>query len=124
MNQQQADHQIETKASSDAHHVQQQQEPHSSDYAPYPKIDPNDVAPPPQNWSNVSTATGPAPINESAATTMPAESNPYVSPAPIQPSSSKSMIQFFIILFIFNNKYRKSEIFAFKLSVFWDTIIR
>ncbi|KAL9450040.1 hypothetical protein AB3S75_011890 [Citrus x aurantiifolia] len=93
MNQQQADHQIETKASSETHHMQQQQEPHSSDYAPYPKIDPNDVAPPPQNWSNVSTATGPAPINESAATTMPAESNPYVSPSPIEPSSSKNKLE-------------------------------
>ncbi|CAN6820365.1 unnamed protein product [Brassica oleracea] len=32
--------------------------PHSSDYAPYPKLDPNDVAPPPP------------PIFDDAATTM------------------------------------------------------
>lgn len=56
---------------------------HSSDYAPYPKLDPNDVAPPPENW-------GPAPINQSAATTMPSESNPYVSPTPVPNSSAKS----------------------------------
>ncbi|KAL1218733.1 GEM-like protein 1 [Cardamine amara subsp. amara] len=40
---------------------------HSSDYAPYPKLDPTDVTPPPQPLS---------------ATTMPPESNPYVSPSP------------------------------------------
>jgi len=45
---------------------------HSSDYAPYPKLDPTDVTPPP-----------PQPIpTGAAATTMPAESNPYVSPSP------------------------------------------
>ncbi|XP_050215020.1 GEM-like protein 1 [Mercurialis annua] len=51
----------------------------TSDYAPYPKLDPNDVRPPPENWANPSVAT-----------TMPAESNPYVSPAPLAPSSSKN----------------------------------
>ena len=67
----------------------------SSDYAPYPKLDPKDVTPPPENWANVSMGSqsqlnpGPAPISSSAATTMPAESNPYVSPAPVQSSSVK-----------------------------------
>lgn len=90
MSQQQAD-QIQTKAPSES----EKQQPHSSDYAPYPKLDPNDVTPPPQNWTNL--ATGPAPINESAATTMPPESNPYVSPSPVQPSSSKSKSQSFVM---------------------------
>ncbi|XP_044511925.1 GEM-like protein 1 [Mangifera indica] len=64
------------------------QQLHSSDYAPYPTLDPNDVAPPPQNWTNVSA--GPAPINGSAATTMPPESNPYVSASPVPQSSTKN----------------------------------
>lgn len=56
-----------------------------SDYAPYPKIDPNDVAPPPsQSVPTESRATD-------AATTMPTESNPYVSPAPVPaPTPAKS----------------------------------
>ncbi|KAE8669473.1 GEM-like protein 1 [Hibiscus syriacus] len=65
----------------------------SSDYAPYPKLDPTDVAPPPENWSIGSQSDPnphPAPISTSAATTMPAESNPYVSPAPVQSSSVKT----------------------------------
>ncbi|CAN0838836.1 GEM-like protein 1 [Linum grandiflorum] len=65
--------------------------PNTSDYAPYPKLDPKDVAPPSENWANVSmsgsvpppsAAPGPAPIPGDHATTMPPESNPYVSPAP------------------------------------------
>ncbi|KAK8485680.1 hypothetical protein V6N13_109976 [Hibiscus sabdariffa] len=72
----------------------------SSEYAPYPKLDPKDVAPPPENWTDVSMGSqsqsnsnhGTAPVSDSAATTMPAESNPYVSPAPVQSSSSKSKI--------------------------------
>lgn len=70
--------------------------PLSSDYAPYPKLDPKDVAPPPENWTNVSMGyqsqpnQGLATISGSAATTMPAESNPYVSPAPVRSSSVKS----------------------------------
>lgn len=60
-----------------------------SDYAPYPKIDPNDVAPPPpppsQSVATESRATD-------AATTMPTESNPYVSPAPVPaPTPAKSL---------------------------------
>ncbi|KAK4368708.1 hypothetical protein RND71_012500 [Anisodus tanguticus] len=54
---------------------------HSSDYAPYPKLDPNDVTP-------VSVSGGPAPISSSDATTMPTESNPYVTPDPAQPPAS------------------------------------
>ncbi|KAF8088523.1 hypothetical protein N665_0538s0023 [Sinapis alba] len=46
--------------------------PHSSDYAFYPKFDPNDVTPRP-----------PAPISGAAITTMPPEFNPYVSPSPV-----------------------------------------
>ncbi|XVF39605.1 hypothetical protein PTKIN_Ptkin01aG0047100 [Pterospermum kingtungense] len=69
----------------------------SSDYAPYPKLDPNDVSPPPENWANLSQSSqsnpGPAPISSTATTTMPAESNPYVSPAPVQSSSVKNKME-------------------------------
>ncbi|XVE55575.1 hypothetical protein DITRI_Ditri03aG0170200 [Diplodiscus trichospermus] len=71
----------------------------SSDYAPYPKLDPKDVTPPPQNWTKASMGyqsqanPGAAPISSSAATAMPAESNPYVSPAPVQSSSAKSKME-------------------------------
>ena len=86
--------------------------PLSTDYAPYPKLDPNDVDPPPppqvDTWSNVPMQSQPksqpsiptenpvhsearAPIADDAATTMPTESNPYISPAPAPaPSSVKS----------------------------------
>jgi hypothetical protein len=83
---------------------------HTSDYAPYPKLDPKDVAPSPENWANLSTGSttqskppGPSPIAGTAATTMPAESNPYVSPGPVAPSSSKSnLLQLlFNLLFCF-----------------------
>ncbi|KDP41451.1 hypothetical protein JCGZ_15858 [Jatropha curcas] len=94
--QQQLDHTKESKEPED-----NQKNPHPSDYAPYPKLDPNDVAPPAENWANVSRATdhppqpaeGPAPISGAAATTMPAESNPYVSPAPVASSSSKNTME-------------------------------
>ncbi|PPD90177.1 hypothetical protein GOBAR_DD12884 [Gossypium barbadense] len=72
--------------------------PLSSDYAPYPKLDPKDVAPPPENWTNVSMGSqsqpnqGPATFSGSAATTMPAESNPYVSPAPVRSSSGTKVL--------------------------------
>ncbi|GAV66804.1 GRAM domain-containing protein [Cephalotus follicularis] len=89
-----------TKSSSD---TDQQQNPHSTDYAPYPKLDPNDVTPPPENWTSVSMGPqtqpnqpadhrGPAPIPAATATTMPTESNPYISPAPLPPSSTKNTI--------------------------------
>ncbi|PSS19587.1 GEM-like protein [Actinidia chinensis var. chinensis] len=48
---------------------------HSSDYAPYPKLDQNDVAP--------------VPIAGNSTTAMPSESNPYVSPSPVPESSLK-----------------------------------
>ncbi|KAM1729406.1 hypothetical protein ACFX12_019803 [Malus domestica] len=95
---------------------------HSQDYAPYPKLDLNDVAPPPhsETWTSVSIPSEPpksegppvqppvpppvsppvsdpvvqaearGPIPGDAATSMPAESNPYVAtPAPPPPSSVK-----------------------------------
>lgn len=96
---------------------------HSTDYAPYPKIDPNDVAPAPtaalgENWTSVPVGSqqqtpppppaaagqpmytagarssdappqGSNPIPGGGATTMPNESNPYVSPAPVPVSSAK-----------------------------------
>ncbi|KAJ8771594.1 hypothetical protein K2173_026771 [Erythroxylum novogranatense] len=80
---------------------EQETEPHTSDYAPYPKLDPNDVAPPPQNWSSIFVGTQQpppathqpaAPITENVATTMPQESNPYVSAAPVGSSSSKNKV--------------------------------
>ncbi|XP_019153390.1 PREDICTED: GEM-like protein 1 [Ipomoea nil] len=68
----------------------------SSDYAPYPKLDPNDTVPvslasdpPLQQSRSPPAAGGPAPVAGYAATTMPPESNPYVSPAPASgPGSS------------------------------------
>ncbi|PON63435.1 GRAM domain containing protein [Parasponia andersonii] len=86
--------------------------PHSTDYAPYPKLQPDDVVPPPQpeSWTSVSIApqshpkppsapplnTAPhveerAPISADAATSMPQDSNPYVAPpAPPPPSFTKN----------------------------------
>ncbi|CAI9116191.1 OLC1v1017278C2 [Oldenlandia corymbosa var. corymbosa] len=77
---------------------------HSADYAPYPTIDLKDVnPPPPATGSDPHRASSPptppsaptsseipaAPISGSPATSMPAESNPYVSPAPARgPGSS------------------------------------
>ncbi|XP_068642485.1 GEM-like protein 1 [Aristolochia californica] len=87
---------------------------HSSDYAPYPKIDPKDVAPVPEDFKDVAigssqleppknlspTATTPqktvrwSPDLTSgappapAATTLPRDSNPYVSASPAPASSS------------------------------------
>uniref|UniRef100_A0A7C9CWN0 GRAM domain-containing protein n=1 Tax=Opuntia streptacantha TaxID=393608 RepID=A0A7C9CWN0_OPUST len=58
-------------------------ESHASDYAPYPKLDPNDLAPPPD----------PLLSQPRAATTMPPESNPYVSPAPAPKSSTKNAME-------------------------------
>lgn len=113
MNQHQAD---PAKTSSDSE-KQQQQQPHSSDYAPYPKLDPNDVAPPPENWSSVSIGQrsndgpgpGPASINTSAATTMPSESNPYVSPSPVPASSTKSE--------------RRERLFILNDISYWEALI-
>lgn len=71
---------------------------HSTDYVPYPQIDPNDIAPPPPNCTSVPATSQQSPIDlprssaapEVSATTMPPESNPYVSPAPVPASSMKS----------------------------------
>ncbi|KAK9270542.1 hypothetical protein L1049_026123 [Liquidambar formosana] len=111
MNQHQADQTHPTKPESDQHHPHDPS--HSPDYAPYPKLDPNDVVPPPQveNWTTVSMGTQPpppeqpasnpvpaaqrestAPIAASSATTMPVESNPYVSSSPAPSSSVKNKV--------------------------------
>ncbi|CAL9100545.1 unnamed protein product, partial [Musa textilis] len=50
---------------------------HSAEYAPYPKLTPEDVAPPPLS-----------PVGQRDATTMPPESNPYIIPSATAPSSS------------------------------------
>ncbi|KAK9067805.1 hypothetical protein SSX86_011916 [Deinandra increscens subsp. villosa] len=98
---------------------------HSTDYAPYPKIDPNDAVPHPaatagESWTSVpvgSQSQGPPPppppvagqplytarasdappqgpndMTGGAATTMPSESNPYVTPGPVPTSSTKNTI--------------------------------
>ncbi|GMH00215.1 hypothetical protein Nepgr_002054 [Nepenthes gracilis] len=60
---------------------------HSDDYAPYPKIDPNDVVPPPDpllsHPPNTNPNAPPPAAATAGATSMPLESNPYVSPAPV-----------------------------------------
>ncbi|PWA53842.1 GRAM domain-containing protein [Artemisia annua] len=79
-------------------------------YAPYPKIDPNDVAPPPatDSWTSVPVGSQQQPqpfaagqmytggdnssVRSGGATTMPHESNPYVSPGPVPESSTKKTI--------------------------------
>ncbi|CDP11469.1 unnamed protein product [Coffea canephora] len=77
--------------------------PHSADYAPYPKLDTQDITPPPptttDTWTSVPVGSDPPPPSSqppqthplpgaSAATSMPPESNPYVSPAPAGGSGS------------------------------------
>ncbi|KAF8406074.1 hypothetical protein HHK36_008154 [Tetracentron sinense] len=94
----------------DHHHTEDHSDStksHSSDYAPYPKLDPTDIAPPPPNPNpNQEEYRGtfvmgsqpepeqstnkPASVSENLATTMPSESNPYVSSSPA-PSSSLSV---------------------------------
>ncbi|KAL6573248.1 Cleavage polyadenylation factor subunit fip1 [Orobanche hederae] len=67
-------------------------------YAPYPKLQPDDVAPVTDTWSSTpSGSVGGPPMCTSAqipsyssATTMPPESNPYVSAGPAPPSSMKN----------------------------------
>ncbi|XP_052188341.1 GEM-like protein 1 [Diospyros lotus] len=61
---------------------------HSADYAPYPKLEPDDVAPPPPPASDHLNPR--APIAGSPATTMPPESNPYVAASPAPASSVKA----------------------------------
>jgi hypothetical protein len=68
---------------------------HTTDYAPYPKLDPNDVVPPPPQPQPAASTDAAAAAT--AATTMPAESNPYVSPAPVSaPTSAKSLFSLFL----------------------------
>lgn len=89
-----------TKPEESQSQSQSQPQRHSGDYAPYPKLDPTDVAPPQQPLNTESRA----PISEDAATTMPKDSNPYVTPAPVPASSTKSnsftlsLFSFFLIL--------------------------
>ncbi|KAK8951794.1 GEM-like protein 1 [Platanthera zijinensis] len=78
----------------------------SMEYAPYPKIDPADIDPPPPYPSNSTpksfsrdsdSAQKPLPPSmgsdtDPAATSMPADSNPYVTSAPV-PSSSKNPME-------------------------------
>jgi hypothetical protein len=87
------------------HHVQvqptnikpQDSVSHTPDYAPYPKLDPNDVVPPPQPAASTDSRATDATAAASATTTMPAESNPYVSPAPVSaPTSAKSLFSLFL----------------------------
>ncbi|KAL9234691.1 hypothetical protein vseg_009530 [Gypsophila vaccaria] len=59
-------------------------EPHSAEYAPYPTLDPNDVAPPPDPLLSRTSY---------AATTLPPESNPYVSASPVPTSSTKKTVE-------------------------------
>ncbi|XP_058087913.1 GEM-like protein 1 [Magnolia sinica] len=91
----------------------------SSDYSPYPKLDPKDVAPIQENWGTFVMGSSPsddpssaavkaAPSsspksvswspelenNPSHATTMPQESNPYVSPSPA-PAPARNTIETF-----------------------------
>lgn len=91
--------QINSNKPSEESNPSQPKDSHTSDYAPYPKLDPKDVSPPQENWTSVAVSQQPvnataapevrAPISEDAATTMPKESNPYVTPAPAPaPSSS------------------------------------
>jgi hypothetical protein len=105
------DHSQSAKPSeSDPKHVP----PQSGDYAPYPKLDANDVAPPIiENWSHVPMGSQPqtvnsearAPISSDAATTMPPESNPYIAPAPVPaPSSVKSEYFRFLVIYLKNLK--------------------
>ncbi|KAI4366551.1 hypothetical protein MLD38_022414 [Melastoma candidum] len=62
---------------------------HSSDYAPYPKLDPDDLTGPPPPSSSSSASDPRTPISAAAATSLPTESNPYVAPSPVAtPQSS------------------------------------
>lgn len=112
MNQHETDQTVIHPVSEQHHHFT-----NSSDYAPYPKLDPNDGTPPPPppyqtgNWTNVSMGTQPPvqqpashpmtashsessapPIVENSATTMPPESNPYVTSSPAPSSSMKNKV--------------------------------
>ncbi|PIN12839.1 hypothetical protein CDL12_14551 [Handroanthus impetiginosus] len=73
------------------------------DYAPYPKLEADDVVPVANNWSSTPSGSvvGEPPSSASAqvsggyasATTMPAESNPYVTAGPVPASSTKNNVE-------------------------------
>ncbi|XP_047328241.1 GEM-like protein 1 [Impatiens glandulifera] len=84
---------------------------HSADYAPYPTLDRNELVSPAENWTSVPVASphppasvdlpsinprssspprGPDAVPENSATTMPSESNPYITPSPVPASSMKN----------------------------------
>ncbi|XP_077213302.1 FH interacting protein 1 [Tasmannia lanceolata] len=75
-------------AHSDKSEKNKSEDEHSPDYAPYPKIDPKDVDPPPYQEKYDTFVMGSSQPSDPHATTMPAESNPYVSPSPAPSSSS------------------------------------
>ncbi|KAK6116100.1 hypothetical protein DH2020_008369 [Rehmannia glutinosa] len=71
------------------------------EYVPYPKLEPNDAVPVADTWSSApapsGSVTGEPPRSTTAqvpgyasATTMPSESNPYVSADPVPASSMKN----------------------------------
>ncbi|KAL7085478.1 hypothetical protein ACP275_14G283000 [Erythranthe tilingii] len=73
---------------------------HHAGYAPYPKLEPDDVAPVANTWTTTTTTTsvpvagGPPRFTpgQIPATTMPNESNPYVSADPAPDSSMKNNV--------------------------------
>ncbi|KAI9075978.1 hypothetical protein K1719_042050 [Acacia pycnantha] len=79
--------QIDSNKPSSESNLSQPKDSHTSNYTPYPKLYPKDVAPPQENWTSVSVSQQPinatstpevrAPISEDAATTLPKESNPW-----------------------------------------------
>ncbi|XAR62107.1 hypothetical protein NMG60_11016727 [Bertholletia excelsa] len=106
-----ADHQ--TKPSNSSPEPEQSDRHHktpsdSSNYAPYPKLEADNVTHPAENPTAAPQQPSPpasehppgnprallpdgrAPVAGDSATTMPAESNPYVAAAPAQPSSMKN----------------------------------
>ncbi|GMH17383.1 hypothetical protein Nepgr_019224 [Nepenthes gracilis] len=69
-----------------------------SDYAPYPKLDPNDVVSPADplffgHPTDTSPSAPPLATASAGDTTMPPESNPYASPAPVPASSTKNAME-------------------------------
>ncbi|KAF8404678.1 hypothetical protein HHK36_009566 [Tetracentron sinense] len=96
----------------DQSHSRKSESEQHPDYAPYPKLDPEDIAPPDQDsgpelgsqsqpqlstnkspsaaHKSVNLHSAPSSMPENRSTTMPPESNPYVSASP-EPSSSLSV---------------------------------
>lgn len=67
----------------------------SPEYAPYPSLSPDDVTPPPPPPPSYSAT---ADVGGGGATTMPAEANPYVTPAPVPKSMLTSPFLTFLFL--------------------------